>query len=182
MKHTLRLLIAISTGIFFSLSATAQENLPSVEKLSFMVGEWKGTGWMLGKDRKRKSFSQSEYIKSKANNQALMVDGLGYEIDSSGSVTDRVIHKAFGIISFNGEKESITMISFSELKGRMESEFVFIEEKKMYWSFKEANGATIKFTEDFSVADQWKEIGEISMNGKDWYKFFEMNLKRQTLD
>jgi hypothetical protein len=182
MKYTLRLLIAISIGIFFSLSASAQENVKSLEKLSFMVGEWKGTGWILGEDRTRKSFSQSEYIKSKANNQALMIDGLGYEIDSAGHVTDRIIHKAFGIISFNSEKESITMISFSELKGRMESEFVFIEEKKIYWSFKEANGATIRFTEDFSVPDRWKEIGEISMNGKDWYRFFEMNLNRETVE
>lgn len=181
MKGIARLLLSILIVLSLSLTGFAQEKIKSVDQLIFMKGNWTGTGWIIGKDRLKKTFSQSEIIKSKADNLVLMVDGLGLEIDSLGKITDRVIHKAFGIISYNKDRESVTMISFSEMRGRMESDFELIDKKKIRWSFKEANGATIRFTEDFTDDGKWKEVGEVSMNGKDWYQFFEMNLIRKSL-
>jgi hypothetical protein len=179
MKNNLKL-VTLILALAGSVNGYTQENKNIMEELGFMAGNWKGTGWIMGKDRLRHTFSQTEIIRVKADNQALMIDGLGHATDSTGAVTDRVIHKAFGIISYNPDREMITMISFSEYKGRMESEIVFLEEdKKLQWSFKEENGGMIRFTEDFSTEGQWNEIGEISMNGTDWYQFFEMNLSRE---
>ena len=65
-----------------------------------------------------------------------------------------------------------------EMNGRMESSLMWIGDKKLQWSFKDKNGTTIRFTEDYSVENTWKEIGEVTMNGDDWYQFFEMTLNK----
>lgn len=179
MNIPLRILVLLITGLLNTIPVYAQAPQHSLEHLHFLEGEWEGTGWILGQDRIRHSFHQSEVIQPKADYQALMVDGLGHAIDSTGTITDRVIHNAFGIISYNEDRDTITMITFSEMNGRMESDIVFLDERKLQWSFKAENGAIIRFTEDFSKEDSWNETGHISMNGEDWYPFFEMNLTRQ---
>ncbi|QCK16118.1 DUF1579 domain-containing protein [Mangrovivirga cuniculi] len=176
----MRIIVLIIIGLNFTFSAYTQEKTESVDQLNFMVGKWDGNGWILGKDRIKKHFSQSEIIQSKVKGRALIVNGLGYEIDSTGAITDREIHEAFGIISYNNERKTVTMISFSSMKGRMESDMMILGEKKLQWSFKdEKSGATIRFTEDFSKENKWSEIGEVSMDGENWHQFFEMNLSKQ---
>ncbi|MEO0727839.1 MAG: hypothetical protein AAFZ63_25060 [Bacteroidota bacterium] len=179
MGNLLKLLLIAMALLNFPSAAAAQTPTDSIGQLNFMLGEWQGKGWILGRDKQKRFFFQSETIQSKVNNRALMIDGLGYRIDSVGTVTDEVIHEAFGVISYNTERAAITMLAFSKLRGRMEADFTILEGKKVHWSFEEANGAVIRFTDDFSVPDQWKEVGEVSVNGKDWYPFFEMVLYRK---
>jgi hypothetical protein len=174
----MRSFVLIFIVLIFPVNGNSQELTKSTEQLGFMIGAWKGNGWILGKDRTKKYFAQSEIIQKKGNGKALMVDGLGHEIDSSGTVTDRVIHNAFGVLSFNKERETVTMITFSEMNGRMESDILWLGDRKLQWSFDAGNGSIVRFTEDFSDANQWKEIGEISMNGMDWYQFSEMSLNK----
>ena len=170
------LMILFSCNSFlFAQDTTAP--VTSVEAISFMEGTWEGSGWIMGKDRQRKTFSQKEIIQPKVHGQALVIDGLGYEVDAGGKQTDKVIHNAFGVISFNPELKKVTMITFSEMGGRMESELISLDNKKLQWGFKNPqNNSTIRFTEDFTEEGKWHETGEVSMDGKNWFKFFEMDL------
>ncbi|MFK7750075.1 MAG: hypothetical protein AB8B65_16910 [Kordia sp.] len=172
-------------SFFFAIHTVFAQETPlpntpnTIEQLSFMKGTWKGEGWVFGKDGKANKFSQTEIIQSKVSNKILMIDGLGYAIDSTG-VTDRIIHEAFGIISYNSDKKSIVMLSYSGIGGEFTSNMTLIDDKKLQWSFvDERSKGTIRFTDDFSEKGKWVEIGEISMNGKDWFQFFEMTLYRK---
>lgn len=164
----------------FSQNTSFPDTVKSVKDLSFMEGDWKGEGWIIGQDRVKKRFVQSESIHPKVGKQVLQVEGLGYGIDSSGNITDRVIHDAFGIISYNTELKAVTMISFSGKNDRMETAMMSVGDKRLQWSFgNESSGSIIRFKEDFSKEGVWKEVGEFSRNGTDWYPFFEMILMKQ---
>ena len=181
----MKYIIATSFLFSFIYSGVSQNSMPldtvkSVVEISFMEGNWKGEGWIVGRDRIKKHFAQTETIQFKVGQQVLMVEGLGYAKDNTGTITRRVIHDAFGIISYNEIQDAVTMISFSTQNGRMEVPMMRIGDKQLQWSFKnEQSGGLIRFTEDFSEVGKWKEVGEFSINGADWYPFFEMQLNKQ---
>ncbi|WNJ20085.1 hypothetical protein [Pontibacter sp. G13] len=184
MKQILTFMRAsILTILLLMVAMTGQAQPPapdySVKSFSFMIGTWQGEGWIMGRDRTRKTFQQTETIQPKANMRALQVEGLGYATDSTG-VTDRVIHDAFGIISYNPAREGFTMLAFSDQGGRMECDFKQIGDKKLQWSFMNpGNGGYVRFTEDFSTEGVWVELGEFSRDGAQWFPFFQMKLIRQ---
>lgn len=151
-----------------------QDSLKNIEQLDFMKGTWKGEGWIYV-NKERKEFTQTETIASKAENTVLVIDGIGYAKDS----ISRVIHNAFGVISYNQKERSITMISFSSTGGKMENKMKLIGYKKLEWSFKDERGGTIRFQEDFSEDGIWSEKGEYSSDGQKWLQFFEMRLTKQ---
>ena len=177
MKYSLLFIFLMLRPLsFFNQQAELSNTIKNVNQLHFMIGTWKGNGWIMTSDRQVKKFTQTEKINSKAGDSILLIDGLGYEIDSTGN-TNRIIHEALGIISYNPQKERVTMISFSKLGGRMESDIQLVGEKKINWSFiNKKSKRTIRFSEDFSTDGKWKEVGEISSDGVKWFKFFEMNL------
>ena len=66
----MKFLVLISllfTSIYtcFSQSTSLLDTVKSVEDLSFMEGDWKGEGWIIGQDRVKKRFVQSENIHPK---------------------------------------------------------------------------------------------------------------------
>ena len=157
--------------------AQGEEKKPSIEDLNFMIGMWKGEGWIQSQSG-RKEFTQTESIRPKVEGKLLVVDGLGY---GKGSPEEeaRVIHNAYGVISFNEELQQLTMLSFATTGGKMENEMRITGEKTLEWSFKDERGGTIRFSEDFSHEGIWQEKGEYSPDGgKSWYQFFQMELKR----
>ncbi len=180
MRKTLIIALLLLAGSFKAIS---QESIPyfkqKMEALEFMQGEWTGEGWIMGKDRQRHNFLQKETIIGKVNGSTLVVDGRGLRLDSSNKPTEEVVHSAYGVIYFDPEKNNYTMLSFSEINGKLEATMILTGEQKLEWSFIDSkSGGTIRFTEDFSSPGQWKETGEITMNGKDWYKFMEMTLTK----
>ncbi|WP_347924301.1 hypothetical protein [Pontimicrobium sp. SW4] len=94
--------------LFISVSSVTQnafktKSLKTIDQVSFMKGNWKGDGWMMIK-KERKKFTQNETISSRIDNKILIIDGIGYGINK-GQETKKVIHNAFGVISYNEEKE-----------------------------------------------------------------------------
>lgn len=72
------------------------------------------------------------------------------------------------------------MLSISPIGGRMETILKQKGDKIIQWSFDgPRKGSIIRFTEDFSKENIWNEVGEISMDGENWNKFFEMNLEKE---
>ncbi len=151
-----------------------QDSLKTTDQLSFMKGTWSGEGWMYI-NRKKKEFTQTETIASKVDNTVLMVDGIGYAKEDK----NKVIHNAFGVISYNNDEKSITMISFSSTGGKMENRMKFIGNKKLEWSFRDEKGGTVRFREDFSEDGIWSERGDYSFDGQKWVTFFQMRLEKQ---
>ena len=67
----------------------------SMEKLSFLTGDWTGVGW-IQMGRNKHHFSQSETVTQKVNNSVIVIDGQGTD-----SETKKIIHQAFAVISFD---------------------------------------------------------------------------------
>jgi hypothetical protein len=181
MKITISLYI-----LFFFIGASGQaqntfttDSLKTIEQLSFMKGTWKGNGWMMI-NRERKKFTQNETISSRVDDKILVIDGIGHEDDST-QVTKKVIHNAFGVISYNEDKGLMTMLSISSTGGKMENELKLIGDKKLEWSFKDAKGGTIRFREDFSEEGIWLEVGDYSFDGEKWFPFFQMRLEKTNM-
>jgi len=154
----------------------SQDSLKSIDQLSFMQGSWEGSGWIM-KGRERKEFVQHEIIKSRVDNTILMIDGVGYDKESLNSER-KIIHNAFGVISYNKELNSITMLSFSTIGNKMENKITLVGEKQLEWSFKDERGGIIRFREDFSKKGLWIENGDYSSDGVNWFPFFQMTLKK----
>jgi hypothetical protein len=53
-----------------------------------------------------------------------------------------------------------------------------VGDKSLIWSFRDPRAGQIRFTIKLDEQGRWFEIGEISMDGKGWHKFFEMTLQR----
>jgi len=174
----MRILIILYISFFcfvgFAQETTIQDSLIKIDQLDFMKGTWKGEGWIYI-NRQKKEFTQTETIRSKVDNTILVIDGLGHDKEDK----TKVIHNAYGVISYSVEKKGITMISFASTGGKMENQMHLVGDKKLEWSFKDERGGTIRFQEDFSEDGVWIEKGEYSYNGEKWFPFFEMRLVKQ---
>ncbi len=175
--------LVVAFQLSFSLSLDAQTPPPdstsilSPKEMLFMCGTWKGEGWIL-QNRQRHTFIQEEMIMAKIDSQVLVVDGIGFAKDSFPD-KKHVIHQAFGVIAFNPDLGTVSMLSYSAVGGKKETPMKRIGEKQLQWSFKDERGGTVRFSEDFSEEGVWKEKGEYSFDGKSWFPFFEMQLTRQ---
>lgn len=176
-------LLVIIAAIALSFQGFAQSEgalIKDMSDLEFMEGTWKGEGWIIGRGGHKKTFHQTEIIKSKVNGHVLTIDGLGYAIEDS-LISDRIIHDVVGIISINPESGNATMFSILENQGRSEVDLFMLEGGKTFqWSFKNPHtDSVVRFTEDLSNENQWIGIGEVYTPQNRWHKFFEMSLFKE---
>ena len=169
MKTTLSLLVflllslSVSMGQMLETDSTSQAE---ISKLGFMVGKWKGAGWIMGRDQQRSSFEQTEDVQFKLDNTAILIEGLG---KSNGLVT----HNALAVISFNKEENSYNFQSYMS-NGRSGSFKAELIENKLFW-YPVDNIRYIIYIND---EGQWYETGEMNRN-EQWFQFFEMTLDKE---
>jgi hypothetical protein len=157
------LLIANST---FSQSYKTDSLAKSeVSKLAFITGKWKGQGWMMGADRQKSEFDQSEDIQFKLDSTTILIEGLGKK---NGSI----IHNAMAIVSYNKKDTCYTFQSYLQngRKGEFKGELI---NGKFYWY----PNQNMRYIIELNEKGQWYEIGEFR-RGEEWYQFFEMTLDR----
>lgn len=82
------------SGQSIEIDETAQQEL---KKLSFIIGEWEGDGWMMGRDGTKHLFTQSETVQFKLDKTAILIEGMG----KSGG---EIIHNALGVVRFNQQQ------------------------------------------------------------------------------
>src|SRR5215467_9578884 len=94
------LLLLFSTSLLWT-AATAQnpfqpkqETSDAIKKISFLTGNWKGTGWIQMGPQKS-TFNQTENISAKLNGTIIQIEGEGKDQQNSGAI----IHQAFAIVS-----------------------------------------------------------------------------------
>jgi len=152
----------LAHGQSYDLNPEAQEK---IETLSFLVGSWKGSGWMITPDQQRHTFEQSEKVEMRLSGTHLMIEGKGI---SNG----KVIHNALAIISPKEEGGQFSFTSFlqSGSNGTFKAE---LKERVLYWYPTEQ----VRYVIQINEFGQWHEIGEYNM-GTDWFQFFEMTLEK----
>ncbi|MEO9853564.1 MAG: hypothetical protein ABJE80_17740 [Reichenbachiella sp.] len=151
-------------------SALAKEKLAALE---MMVGTWKGTGYIYTPAGKESS-SVTENIQYKLDGTVIVAEGRGIKTMEDGS--EKVVHDALGVISFNPFTKQYQMNSFIS-KGMSTNAKVEIKDENSVVWWIEAGPTTIRYSLTIKNG-QWTEIGERSMDGENWQQFFEMKLEK----
>ena len=103
----------------------------------------------------------------------LVVEGLHHAKLADGTA-GKVVHHALAIASADpaGGFRFSTFLA----DGRAADARGNWENGKFVWAPPAPPGRQIRYIIDWTVADRWSEIGEMSTDGATWTKFFEMNL------
>ncbi|WP_131474413.1 hypothetical protein [Neotamlana nanhaiensis] len=150
-----------------SLAQSSQTDLISQSKikaLGFMVGNWKGNGWMM-RGPNKSEFNQIENIQFKLDSTAILIEGLG-------KVKGRIIHNALAILSYNKETEAYSFRSYLPSGQNAEFQAELINEKLFWYPNK-----NMRYIIWINENEQWQETGEYNRDGT-WIQFFEMTLNR----
>jgi hypothetical protein len=139
------------------------------------VGHWRGEGWtQMGPGEPARAVSE-EKVEMRLDGLVLVVEGLHHEKLADGSA-GKVVHHALAVASADpaGGYRFSTFLS----DGRAADARGNWENGKFVWAPPAPPGRQIRYVIDWTVADRWSEIGEMSTDGTTWTKFFEMNLTR----
>jgi hypothetical protein len=168
MKRVILIVAVILTGTLFLNAQMAQpdkESQRAMRDIGFIVGKWKGTGWIMGRDGARHHFDQAENVQFKLDSTVILVEGLG----RTGEV---VTHNALAVISYNKAEQNYTFRSYlsTGLGGTFTGEF---KQETFYWYPNENMRYVIRINQE----GQWYEKGEMNRGGE-WFQFLEMTLDR----
>jgi hypothetical protein len=157
------LLLATSTFAFAGSPDPAPAPDPAMARLDFLVGEWKGEGWMMTREGKRETFASSEVIRRKLLDTALLVEGThtGFE--------------AMAVVTWDAKAQQYRWRSFTSRGAGADAQAKLVGERTLQWFPSES----ARYTIEISADGQWVEVGEYSRDGgKTWSQFFEMRLQR----
>lgn len=145
---------------------TNQISKKEVSKLAFIAGEWKGKGWMMGQDRQKHPFDQTESIRYKLDSTAILIEGLGMD-------NGKVIHNAMAIVTYNKTDNNYTFHSYlaNGREGKYKAELIG---DKLYWYPMD----NMRYIISINNKGQWYETGEMK-RGEQWFQFFEMALDKK---
>jgi len=170
------ILAIIFSGICFSINGQADaeimknQKLEAMNKLSFMIGTWEGTGWyQMGQDE-RDVFDIHETITEK-------LDGLLLLIEGHGTSNGQTVHKALAVISWDPDNEQYNFESHT-YDGRSANATASLKGNVFTWGFDVPGRGSIQYVINISEDDEWIEKGSYSPDGEAWYPFMGMSLKR----
>ena len=144
---------------------TNQEVKTAITQLDFLVGQWKGTGWIMGMDGQKHNYTQTELVQFKLDSTVILVEGLG----KTGEV---ITHNALAIISYDTEEGTYNFRSYlstgqgGTFKGELkDGTFIWYPNENM------------RYVININADKQWFEKGEMK-RGENWFQFMEMTLDR----
>ena len=161
------LLLALALPIGAQTAPSLSSRVNELKKLEYMVGEWKGTGWM-ERQGGRETFAGVETIQSKLSGLALLVEGKFKDKDG------KVIHETLAVISYD-EKTKVYNFRTYLATGAVGDHELKILDGGWQWGFQIPQG-NVRFTFKLGDKGEWREIGEFSADGKTWRQFLELNL------
>jgi hypothetical protein len=148
----------------------------AMKKLDFLVGQWKGEGRMEFAPGQRRTFKGTEVVQGKLDGLLLTIEGL-----HRGRVGDKkeevVVHNAFALVSYDDKAKRFRFQAFTS-RGNYEDAEAKVSEGQLVWGMKVPQFGDVRYTIKLDQKGRWFEMGEVSQDGKEWRKFFEMTLER----
>lgn len=185
MRRLIRLIVPLSCLLALATGAHAEASSPAptvgvqdvptqaaaMQRLTFMVGFWAGSGWNLTPAGVRQDFVQTEHVKYQASNLVISVEGEGRD----PADLRRVVDSALAVINFNDTTSQYRWEAFSQ--GFVTVATPVVGTNTFQWSLV-TGGPTIRYTLTFT-ATTWHEIGEVTLDGgTTWHQNFQMDLYR----
>ena len=144
------------------------------DALSFMLGEWEGTGWAYGPNGQRGDFAVTESITARAGGYGVTFEGHG--TTSMGPDQEPMtVHDAFALIwaDRSGGFGMRTVV----MQGHTLDVVPEIGPNSIVWGFDAGPMGEMRYTS--MIEDGvWHEVGERRMGDEDWAVFLEMTLTR----
>ena len=171
VRHTLLIVLCLFT--YQSEAAYTDKNAQiKMSELDFMVGQWKGKGWIMNRERKKEFFNQTEKVEWRLDKTAILIEGKG--LDPTKNI---ITHHALAMINWQDKSKQFRFVSVlangrdGTFSGEINKAGQFV------WQMNDSYG-TRRFIIEINSNGQWFEIGEFSKDGKQWHQFFEMTLDR----
>ena len=148
----------------------------AMKKLDFLLGQWKGEGWMEFAPGQRRTFKGTEVVQSKLDELLLVVEGVhrGKAGDKGPEV---VVHSAFAVVSYDDKAKRYRFQAFTG-RGNFEDVEAKVSERQLVWGMNVPQFGDVRYTIKLDDKGRWFEIGEVSRDGKTWQQFFEQTLQR----
>lgn len=147
-----------------------------MNKLNWLVGEWRGKGWYQTGPNNREEFVNHEVVQSKLDGLVIVIEGLGKTTDKQTG-KEKIAHNALGFLSYDANEKVYRWKTFTK-DGYSNDTTAQIGEKSFIWGFKSQWGE-MRYTITLNDKGNWLEIGELSPDaGKTWLKNFEMELEK----
>jgi hypothetical protein len=105
----------------------------AMKKLDFLVGEWKGEGWMEFAPGQKRTFKGTEIVQSKLDGLLLSVEGL--HRGRLGEKEDVVVHNAFGLLSYDDKARRYRFQAFTS-RGNYEEAQAKVSDGQLVWGMK----------------------------------------------
>lgn len=151
---------------FSQSSETESTAKANISQLKFMVGDWKGTGWMMGRDGVKSEFDQKEKIQFKLDSTMVLIEGMG-------QANGKIVHNALALLTYNRDEDKLAFRSYMQngQSGDFPAELI---DGKLYWY----PNPGVRYIIWINEKGQWYETGEFN-RGENWTQFFEMTLDRE---
>jgi hypothetical protein len=180
MKKIISVIFIGLAGIFTLTDLNAQTDpvkvIEQVQKFSWMVGDWQGDAWYLGRDQQKTYLEQKEHIQFRLDGTIITMEGTGYN-KPSGTEESKIVFQAFGIFTFDMTSSKFVLRAYQG-GNFIDSEFTFNPDGSFSWGIELPYGKT-RYTLHLTPEGKWNEVGEFSRDGTTWVKNFEMMLTRK---
>ena len=153
--------------------AVAQRD--AMKKLDFLVGEWKGEGWMEFAPGQRRTFRGTEVVQRKLQGLLLTIEGV-HRSQAGGKAKEAVVHNAFTVVSYDEKAKRYRFQAYTA-RGNHEDTEAKVRDGQLVWGMKVPQFGEVRYTITRDDKGRWFEVGEVSQDGKPWRKFFEMTLE-----
>ncbi len=142
----------------------------AMKKVSFMLGEWEGTGWVqMGQTRS--TYDVRESVHLRAGGTVISFQGIGTD-----PKTGKVGHDAFGVMSYDMEKKAYNIRSYV-MNGRSGNFDARVGDKTIIWEIP-SEQRSVRYSISIDAEGRWVEKGEVKLDGDRWLQFMEMKLKK----
>jgi hypothetical protein len=172
------LALAAPIGAQMPAQGTPSAQATQMKKLDFLIGKWKGNGYVEYVPGQRGNFSETEDIEVKLGGLVDVVEGTGTSKMQNGS--EAVTHSALAIVSYDESTSTFRWHAYSAANGSAQyiETAATVGDKTLEWGYQDSRAGSFRFSIKLDEKGQWSEIGEMSHDGKTWQKFFEMTLQR----
>ena len=173
----MKFLYALLLLVLLSLPVSAQMTSPAalatrrdeMKKLDYMVGQWKGTGWM-ERQGGRENFTGTETVQAKLGGLGLLIEG---NFKNKEGVA---VHETLAVLSYDEKVKNYNFRTYLA-NGAVGDHVLNLMEGGWQWGIQYPQGQ-VRFTFKLTAKGDWLEIGEFSPDGKNWRQFLELNLQK----
>lgn len=169
----LLLLCALPGPLLAQTPASVQRE--EMKKLDWLVGQWKGEGWVEVGPGQRRTSTVTETVQSKLDGSVLLVEGIG-KAKLPGRDEEVIVHHALGTLAYDEPAKLYRMRAYRA--GHYVDAEAKLTEGGLEWGFPDPRGGRVRFIIKLDEKGRWSETGEVSQDGKTWRKFMEMTLER----